>query len=205
MKYRNIKVKKAGGGYRTQRAMVLASGKLKFVKNHGGSTHHAKSKKKGGHTVAKKSKAVVKYKYRNKPTKHRKHRRGGASGGHVPLLPLIVGGAALGYATSASGPAFIRDTANKIPGSKTFGPAATLGAAALVVDRYVHRNKWLRYAGYAGIALAALQLGQKNSTFKWVGDADDVGDYDLSDVEGDDDVSGDDDMGDADDVSGDDD
>lgn len=33
VKYRNIRIKKPGGGTRLQRARVLASGKLKFVKN----------------------------------------------------------------------------------------------------------------------------------------------------------------------------
>jgi hypothetical protein len=32
-KYKNIRVKKPNGGYRTQRVQVLASGKYKFVKN----------------------------------------------------------------------------------------------------------------------------------------------------------------------------
>jgi len=34
-KYKNIRVKKPNGGYRTQRVQVLASGKYKFVKNKG--------------------------------------------------------------------------------------------------------------------------------------------------------------------------
>ena len=37
-KYKNIRVKKPNGGYRTQRVQVLASGKYKFVKNKGRST-----------------------------------------------------------------------------------------------------------------------------------------------------------------------
>jgi hypothetical protein len=32
-KFKNVKVKKRGGGFRMQRAQVLASGKLEFVKN----------------------------------------------------------------------------------------------------------------------------------------------------------------------------
>jgi len=33
MKFRNIRIRKRGGGFRTQKARVLRSGKLKFVKN----------------------------------------------------------------------------------------------------------------------------------------------------------------------------
>jgi len=32
-KFRNVRIRKPGGGFRMQRAMVLRSGKLKFVKN----------------------------------------------------------------------------------------------------------------------------------------------------------------------------
>lgn len=39
VKFRNVRVKMKGGKSRIQRAMVLASGKLKFVKN----IHHSKS------------------------------------------------------------------------------------------------------------------------------------------------------------------
>ncbi len=46
-KFRNIKIKKPGGGFRMQRAQVLKSGKLKFVKN----------VKRGGEKAAKKAPA----------------------------------------------------------------------------------------------------------------------------------------------------
>ena len=55
-KYRNVKVKKKGGGYRIQRAKVLASGKLRFVKNKQRST--AKSTKRKGHSPARRKKGA---------------------------------------------------------------------------------------------------------------------------------------------------
>jgi hypothetical protein len=45
VKYKNIRIKKKGGGYRTQRVQVLASGKYKFVKNKKTSTKRTKAKK----------------------------------------------------------------------------------------------------------------------------------------------------------------
>ena len=56
--YKNIKIKKRGGGTRTQRVQVLASGKYKFVKNTSKSskskTTKRKSKKTGSRSMAKK-------------------------------------------------------------------------------------------------------------------------------------------------------
>ena len=48
-RFKNIRVKMANGKSRTQRAMVLASGKLKFVKNIG---RKAKSGAKRAHKAA---------------------------------------------------------------------------------------------------------------------------------------------------------
>jgi hypothetical protein len=50
-KYRNIRVKTKGGKSRIQRAMVLASGKLRFVKN----THRASKPRKSKATKRRKS------------------------------------------------------------------------------------------------------------------------------------------------------
>ena len=54
--YRNIRIPKRGGGYRLQRAQVLKSGKLKFVKN----------LKKGKSSASRSSRAPVKRKKRTK-------------------------------------------------------------------------------------------------------------------------------------------
>ena len=46
--YKNIRIKKRGGGTRLQRVQVLASGKYKFVKNLSKSSTKTKTKKKSG-------------------------------------------------------------------------------------------------------------------------------------------------------------
>ena len=46
--YKNIRIKKRGGGTRLQRVQVLASGKYKFVKNISKSSTKTKTKKKSG-------------------------------------------------------------------------------------------------------------------------------------------------------------
>jgi hypothetical protein len=81
----------------------------------------------------------------------------------------------------------VRNFAAKIPGSATFGPAATIGLTCLAVDKWIRPNRYLKAAGYAGIVIAAAQFGSKGTNFKWVGD--DVADIDI----GDDNVGDDDD------------
>jgi len=65
--YKNIKIKKRGGGTRIQRVQVLASGKYKFVKNTSKSSNKSKSTKrktkKGSRKVAKKNKNSKKRKF----------------------------------------------------------------------------------------------------------------------------------------------
>jgi hypothetical protein len=74
----------------------------------------------------------------------------------------------------------VRNFAAKIPGSATFGPAATIGLTCLAVDRWVKPNRYLKAAGYAGIVIAAAQFGSKGASFRWVGD-DEVADMDIGD------------------------
>lgn len=94
---------------------------------------------------------------------------------------LAVGAAAISYLASAKGPQAIKTMAAKIPGSTTFGPAATIGLSCLAVDKWVKPNRYLRAAGWAGVVLAAAQFGSKGADFKWVGDdGDDVADLDIS-------------------------
>ena len=76
----------------------------------------------------------------------------------------------------------VRTLAMKIPGAKTFGPEAAIGVAALGIDRFLYKNKWLRIAGAIGIGLAAVKLGQQYTSFKWLGDDDDDSDM-IADVE----------------------
>ena len=54
-KFKNIRIKKRGGGYRTQRVQVLASGKYKFVKNKKKSSYASKSKSKKSKSRRKKN------------------------------------------------------------------------------------------------------------------------------------------------------
>jgi len=115
-------------------------------------------------------------------------RRARSAIGGIRPIHLAVGAAAISYLASASGPAMVRNFAAKIPGSATFGPAATIGLSCLAIDRYVKPNKYLKAAGYAGIVIAAAQFGGKGANFRWVGDHDEVADIDL----GDDDVGDDD-------------
>lgn len=200
MKFVNVSVKKAGGGYRKQRAMVLANGRYKFVKNvkHTGRSSATSNGK--GKTVAK-SKSKKKHRKSTAMTHtrttraakrtHRRRRHGGSFAG-VPVVPVALAAAGLAYLTGKSGPKQVQDLAAKIPGVKTFGPLAVTGLACLAADRFVKRNKWLRVAGVVGVAAAAMKIGEQGSSFKWVGDSDDIGDYDIADI-GDDDVGDDDD------------
>jgi hypothetical protein len=85
-------------------------------------------------------------------------------------LPFALAAAGIAYLAGPAGPQPVKDLVAKVPGSKTFGAAATLGIACLAVDRFVKHNKWLRLAGYAGIAAAAMRVGEKGTSFSWVGD-----------------------------------
>jgi len=153
-----------------------------------------------------KSKAMVRYRTRTVTRVRRVHvggrrrrRSRGRSGGGIRPLHLGLAAAGLGLLFGAKSPVKqLADLGGKIPGAKTFGTPAMAGIACLAIDKMVKPNKWLRLAGYAGIALAALQVGQQGSDFKFVGDDDlegldsegDVGDDDdgfVSDVGDDDD------------------
>jgi hypothetical protein len=106
----------------------------------------------------------------------------GAVGG-MRWTHLAAGAAAISYLASAKGPAAVRNLAMKIPGSATFGPAATIGLACLAADKFVKPNRFLKAAGWAGVVIAAAQFGSKGMDFKWVGDHanDDVADLELGD------------------------
>lgn len=155
--------------------------------------------KKGGgrhghamtHRPKTRTRVITKTKTRTVRVHARKRRSGGKGGGMPRLLPLALATAGLAYITNDSGPAFVRENINKLPGAKTFGPTTMAGLVALGVDRFVKPNKWLKLFGLAGVVLGAAQVGKQGPGFKWLGDGDDVGDI------GDDDL-GDDDLGDDD-------
>jgi len=98
--------------------------------------------------------------------RRRSSRRGGA--GNPSLLQSLVAAAAVGYVIE-NVPS-VTELASKIPGAKTFGNAAAIGAVALGVDHFVYRNKWVRLIGVGGAMIAAYQLGTKKFNVKWVGD-----------------------------------
>jgi hypothetical protein len=100
---------------------------------------------------------------------HRRHR--GSGGGGVTLKHAAIAGLGLAFLAGPATPiAQVKELAEKIPGSKTFGPPAVLGLLALAIDRFVHKNKWLRAAGYVGVVSAALAVGNKGKDFQFVGD-----------------------------------
>lgn len=103
-----------------------------------------------------------------KPARGR--RRHDSAGGGPKLVHVIIAGLVLGYA-STKGPKMFTEAVDKLPGAKTFGRAAVVGAVALGVDRYAYKNKYLKAIGYAGVAIGALQLGAAGTDFKFVGDA----------------------------------
>lgn len=176
---------------RKQKAIVLASGKLKFVKNDsGGSPRKAKKH------VAKKSKAMTKHRKHYAKKTHRRGRR--RSAGLSPMT-LGIAGLGLGYLSGSQGPTAVKNFAAKIPGTKTLGPVATLGLACFAINKWVKPNKYLKYAGYIGIAAAALKIGDQGSNMKWVGEPD-ISGYDLEDVDDLEDVEDVEDIEDVDDV-----
>ena len=80
VKYRNVRVKKRGGGFRIQRARVLASGKLRFVKN-------PKTKRSNPSSSKKKTRKVKRRMARRK----RRNRRKSFSIPLAPTLGLVAG------------------------------------------------------------------------------------------------------------------
>lgn len=164
-----------------------------------GAAAAAHAKKVGRKRSGRKSTAIVKTRTRTVHVKSPR-RKGRKGSGPMKLTHLALATAALGFITKPNATTGIQGTINtamaKVPGTKTFGATAMLGIGALAIDRFVKPNKWLKLLGTAGIVLAAAQVGQQGTDFKFLGDS---GDYDLSDdIEdiGDDDDLGDDDLGD---------
>lgn len=128
--------------------------------------------------------------HRRAPRRGRRSRSGGSTG--VTLAKIIAAGVVVGYVASdasANQPDSIRAKArdffaNSIPGGKTFGPEATIGASALLVDKFLYRNAWVRALGYLGVGLAALKLGRQGTDFKWLGGVEGDEDSFVADVDG---------------------
>jgi hypothetical protein len=186
--FKNITVKMANGKTRTQRAMVLANGRYKFVKKGAGKAAPRKrsksmaKRKKSSTALARRSRR--RYHLAKMPRRRRSSRRGTG----INMVHLGAATLGLAYLTGAASPIKqIPTMAAKIPGAKTFGAPAVVGVTALAVNHF-RPNKWLKLLGAAGIVLAAARVGEKGSSFSWVGDDDDVADFD-DDVGDDDDVA----------------
>lgn len=125
-------------------------------------------------------------------------RRSKGGGGGIKPLHVLAGGLALGYLTGSGAPpalSFVKTAIDKVPGSKTFGPAGIVAAGAFAFNHF-KPNKYAKLIGLVSLGVAAYQVGTKGTEFKWVGDADD--DDSIADVGADDDY----DVGDPDDGDG---
>lgn len=154
--------------------------KGRFVKGGGGGGS-------GGALVLVRSAPPARRRRASAPRKHRvtRRRRSSARGGAFSVAKLALAGAGLAALVHENSPLaskmpMVRDAIAKVPGAKTFGNTAVAGVACLAIDKWVKPNKWLRLAGYVGIASAAIKLGAENTGFKFVGDED--GDY-IADVD----------------------
>jgi len=148
--------------------------------------------KSGRKSRSRKRSVAVVHQARSAPAKRRKRRASGGGGGRrrrsggssgaggVTLAKLAITGGVMGFLLgdkTSSTPEFaatIKNTLKSIPGGKTFSPIAMAGGVALLANHFVWRNPWLRAAGIIGVASAAIQIGQQNTSFKFLGDTGDV-------------------------------
>lgn len=171
-KFRNIRVKKAGGGYRTQRAMVLASGKLKFVKNRGSHGHKRRKRKASHHRRARARKAPHVARRRRRRSHHRSHRRrhGGGGGSILGIVPMEVAkeaafAAAIGKAEEMA-KADSNFILNKLP--KFIPQLGWLGNTAVdlyLANKFLVKNPMLGKAAKVALTLAGYQLGRNGKFF----------------------------------------
>lgn len=114
------------------------------------------------------------------------------SGGGHGITPVKLAGTAIVLASVAgtnNGPlgSTVYDWVQKIPGSKTFGGAATAGLVIGGLYKYTRIGGRLRplmaCAGLVGLVAAGLKLGEQGTSFKWLGDADESASDRLMDVE----------------------
>lgn len=117
---------------------------------------------------------------RHKGRKH--HRRRGGGGGHGGVtIPRLVGtGLVLANVCGTNnGPLGdkVYNLVQKIPGSKTFGGAATAGLTAGAIYKFTRFGgrfrPYLACAGLIGVIGAILKVGEQGTAFKWLGDTND--------------------------------
>lgn len=164
--------------------MPARNSKGRFVK--GG--HKTSRGRSGGTTaiVVAAPRAVARRRSSPKPAKrHTKRRRSGGGGGGVTMGKLIGAGIGLSLLTSESGVMkdnslgkTVRETLDKVPGTKTLGRVAVAGLGLGAIGKWVVKGgrvrPWLLAAGAVGIVAAAIKVGEQNSDFKWLGDDDDM-------------------------------
>lgn len=138
-KFRNIRVRMAGGKTRTQRAMVLASGKLRFVSN--------RKRSSPSHTPARKThKRSVRYMARRKRSYSRRSSFGS-------LGKKMVGGFGYGVVREP-----INQLAKKVPFVGGFGDEVLmLGVSALLATK---TSGVMRQIGNAGVYVESHNLGR---------------------------------------------
>jgi len=188
MKFRNIRVKKAGGGHRMQRAMVLASGKLKFVSNKSGHSkkRRAHTKKRHHRAHARKATHVAKRRHHRRHRRHHsRRRRGGGGGSLLGIVPMEVAkeaafAAAIGKAEEMA-KADSNFILNKLP--KFIPQLGWLGNTAVdlyLANRFLIRNPMLGKAAKVALTLAGYQLGRNGKFFSKPDEFFQVSGYDES-------------------------
>jgi hypothetical protein len=189
-RYVNVKIKnKHGKVIRNQRAMVLASGQYKFVKNSGATAHH--TKKKGNTHVAKSkkkhsSKAMTVYRP-SQPVvkvirvggggskKKQHHHRPKGGGRHLMLrehgageiqpgpfrIKSMVVAAAIGKSKSANpgSLAMLPEWIEKLP---SIGGVPKEAIAGLILNKFADRGDWYDGAAQAMLDIAAYEFGKND-------------------------------------------
>lgn len=194
-RYVTVPIKnKSGKVIRKQRAIVLASGKYKFVKNtagHGahntkkGTTHVAKKKKHSSKamTVYRPSAPIVKVVRVGAVAKKQKHHRPKGGGRHLMLrehgagelqpgpfrIKSMVVAAAIGKSKSANAGslATLQEWIEKLP---TIGGIPKEAIAGLILNKFADRGDWYDGAAQAMLDISAYEFGKAD--FKMSGDDD---------------------------------
>jgi hypothetical protein len=189
-RYVTVPIKnKAGKVIRRQRAMVLASGQYKFVKNSGATAHHTKKK---GHThVAKSkkrkhsSKAMTVYRpapvvkvirvgggggHKKKKTHHvrgggrhlmlREHGAGEIQPGPFRIKSMVVA-AAIGKSksTNPGSLAMLPEWIDKLP---SVGGVPKEFIAGLILNKFADRGDWYDGAAQAMLDISAYEFGKND-------------------------------------------
>lgn len=159
--------------------MPARNSKGRFVKGSGGGRKSGRARRAASTAVVVvPQRAPARRRRAASPARRSTRRRGRRSEGMGKLLPYAVGALALGYVAGEGNVPEFKSAVEKIPGAKTLGTPLTIGLAALAVNRFAVRNRYLKLIGTVGCIVGAYQLGVKKLDVKWVGDPDDGGPLD---------------------------